>query len=308
MTNIAMKQRIHNRLNLLFITSSEHSTGMDSTVDLFILLLCYSFLLNDTTELQNSRVQKTPQLNAPQGNIYMGARYLDPKYSRWISVDPALGEYIPAAGKGNSENAGNLPGMGGVFNHINGDLYAYAANNPVKYLDPDGRLVYKNLNNGLCDAIEYLYNNSSTFKKQFNKLLSDKNDINQKCIVIFSTHKDEYAGNTTTNDSPITLEIKTLGLDDKGKIITRTESKTDNEIQAIFVNIDLTRIYSKNLNLYEVLSEEVCHAADCMSYGAELWNEKCKTEDKNFDYKNRPREKYAKELTKKILQEIKDEH
>ena len=29
------------------------------------------------------------------GYNYYGARYLDPKYSRWLSGDPALGDYIP---------------------------------------------------------------------------------------------------------------------------------------------------------------------------------------------------------------------
>ena len=33
------------------------------------------------------------------GLYYYGARYLDAQYSRWSSTDPALGEYIPAAGK-----------------------------------------------------------------------------------------------------------------------------------------------------------------------------------------------------------------
>ena len=83
--------------------------------------------------------QKNPYLHALQGNREMGARYLDPKYSRWISVDPALGEYVPGAGKANTKDAGGLPGMEGLFNSVNLNLFHYAANNPVRYVDPDGR-------------------------------------------------------------------------------------------------------------------------------------------------------------------------
>jgi hypothetical protein len=33
----------------------------------------------------------------------------------------------------------NLPGQGGVFNYVNLHAYHYAGNNPVKYVDPDGK-------------------------------------------------------------------------------------------------------------------------------------------------------------------------
>jgi len=83
------------------------------------------------------------EMDEETGLYYYGARYLDPKYSRWISTDPALSDYIPKApiddeAKKHNEN---LPGMGGVFNVVNLHLYHYAGNNPIKYEDPDGRVV-----------------------------------------------------------------------------------------------------------------------------------------------------------------------
>ena len=73
-----------------------------------------------------------------------GARYLDSKTSRWLSGDPAMADYIPSASVNDEARRrnGNLPGMGGVFNHVNLHAYHYAGNNPVKYTDPDGKMIF----------------------------------------------------------------------------------------------------------------------------------------------------------------------
>lgn len=52
----------------------------------------------------------------------------------WQSPDPILGKYLPVGDRRDQ----NLPGIGGAFNPVNLNLYAYAHQNPVRYNDPDG--------------------------------------------------------------------------------------------------------------------------------------------------------------------------
>ena len=58
------------------------------------------------------------------GLCYYGARYYDPRTSVWLSVDPLAEKYI------------------------NMSSYVYCANNPVKYIDPDGKRVWVALSTG----------------------------------------------------------------------------------------------------------------------------------------------------------------
>ncbi|UTC61768.1 hypothetical protein E4O05_09520 [Treponema sp. OMZ 787] len=108
------------------------------------------------------------ELDEETGLYYYGARYLDPKYSRWLSGDPALGEYIPKApiddeAKKHNEN---LPGMGGVFNTVNLHVYHYAGNNPVKYTDPTGKFfIIDDLIGAVIQSIRD--NNWSNFGEKF---------------------------------------------------------------------------------------------------------------------------------------------
>ena len=117
-------------LTLLLITeSAEYTTSLNTFQEFFLFLAKYSFILNDNTSKNiflKREFSNHGELFFKNSNV---ARYLDPKYSRWISTDPALGEYM----------SGSDAGCGGAYNPVNMNLYHYAGNNPIKYTDPDGR-------------------------------------------------------------------------------------------------------------------------------------------------------------------------
>jgi RHS repeat-associated protein len=86
----------------------------------------------------------------PETGFYdFGARYLDPRFSKWMSADPELGRYMPSGGRAdrdvtpslltNWRSYPNLPGMGGTFEPTNLALYGYGHHNPATLTDSKGK-------------------------------------------------------------------------------------------------------------------------------------------------------------------------
>jgi hypothetical protein len=151
-------------------------------------------------------------MDAETGFYYYGARYLDPKTSRWISADPALGEYVPSApvDEEAKKRNGNLPGQGGVFNYVNLHVYHYAGNNPVKYTDPNGREIGYDENTD-PHKLEEVINKYSYYQYKFN----DKGQLQK-------TNKKNNAGSKQYSEAIDTLisrkETITIGLYDDSNI------------------------------------------------------------------------------------------
>lgn len=85
--------------------------------------------------LINNLIYLTKELDYETGLYYYGARYYDAKISLWLNTDPLSG-YNPIL-----ETEHYIDGQhnGGVFNPMNMATYSYTYQNPILYIDPNGK-------------------------------------------------------------------------------------------------------------------------------------------------------------------------
>ena len=101
------------------------------------------FAFGETFLEEHSNTETTPylfngkELDEETGLYYYGARYYSPREQIWASVDP-LALYDPV-----KEDEHYLDGEhnGGVFYSGNLAAYSYTYQNPIRYIDPNGKQV-----------------------------------------------------------------------------------------------------------------------------------------------------------------------
>ena len=82
-----------------------------------------------TPEPENNKMFVGKEMDKETGLYYFGARYMEPMIGRFVSPDP-VGAVDQKTGKINQKNLSNPQRL---------NYYAYALNNPYKYVDSDGR-------------------------------------------------------------------------------------------------------------------------------------------------------------------------
>lgn len=134
------------------------------------------------------------ELDYETGLYYYGARYYDPKTALWLNTDP-LAEKYP-----------------------NVSPYTYTLNNPIKYIDPDGReplhIIFriKNSNNNT----DYRYHNGKFYNTVTNKVYTGGNKTLDKVQSTFDKIN-------SSNDVYLKNMLTTLEKSDKTHIIQESK-------------------------------------------------------------------------------------
>src|SRR5690554_5031335 len=98
--------------------SSSYITNLDGEINQHLEYLPFGELLvEEHLNSHNSPFKfNAKELDAETGNYYYGARYYDPKWSIWLSVDAEFAKFPSWS------------------------PYNYTLNNPINFIDPDGRV------------------------------------------------------------------------------------------------------------------------------------------------------------------------
>src|SRR5690625_4005348 len=240
--------------------STSLSTGLGSTSTLITDMFGdpYQFFLNlpfgeSMSEQRRSGSVNNPymfngkELDSETGLYYYGARYYNPRISNWLSVDPiALWQPV-------QEVEHYIEGQhnGGYFNPKNMSVYGYTYQNPLRYIDPNGKQVewnkvWNNVKSGFrniyTDHYKYSKNGNSGMPfPSVNQVYLHKNSMKTGVNYNLPTNKlDEaiinFAKGYLINKQKSIPTAKTTLPKSKNNILTLLNKATDIKIETQILN------------------------------------------------------------------------
>ncbi len=228
--------------------SSSYITNLAGTVTQHIEYLPFGeTLVDEHLNSYNSPFKfNAKELDPETGNYYYGARYYNPKWSIWLSVDPLAEKY---------------PGI---------SSYAYVANNPINAIDPDGReiiiITERDKNGKVKELLKYsnghLYTiDGKKYKGKNEFALTIKNAFNdiRKADTYIDKMVNELEGSSTLHF----IEYSEIS---EGAYVTKNKNSINgNGTHVIITDDELLSVplYSgEDNNLGSVLSHELQHVFD----------------------------------------------
>ncbi len=139
------------------------------------------------------------ELDEETGLYYYGARYLDPAGARWLSADPMLEKYV-----------GMSP-------------YNYCAGNPVKLVDPDGRVIKIRVYNKQLGRNEFLtYKDNNFWHEDGKRYNPQKESLGSNVYNLLSS----YRKIESSNDKLLKNKLQTLQKSENTHWIDFSEEET----------------------------------------------------------------------------------
>ena len=232
--------------------SSSYITNLDGEVVQHIEYVPFGEVF---IEERNS-IWNTPYLfNAKEfdeetGLYYYGARYYDPRLSLWISTDP-LQEKYP---------------------HINS--YCYTANNPILFVDPDGKAIVK----GAVAAFKYAKRVWNVYKKTGKLTPSNLKKAGlDEILDIAGDIQTIFAGDATTLDKVGAIADLIIGTDFNNK----GQKAISNSLEIVNDGKSKTNSAQKTYQTYTKTNPETGEVYSGRTSGKLSPSENVKQRDKN---------------------------